>query len=80
MDLLQGCDDEELQAEALEVVQGEADEFLRASTEGFADDGKPEGAAAAAGDIQFEPVGEGGGQDGVGELLLWPPDLPPDSK
>ncbi|WSX86199.1 hypothetical protein OG799_04260 [Micromonospora sp. NBC_00898] len=73
VDLLQGCDDQQLQAETLEQGEREAGGVVGATAEGFVDDDEPECAGVLG--VETELVGQGRGQDGVGELLFLPSGL-----
>lgn len=70
VDLLERGDDEQLQIELAEQLQGIAGGFVRALAKGLVDHYKAEGAGVGAAPLQAELVGQGRGEDGVGKFLL----------
>jgi hypothetical protein len=70
VDLLQRRDDQQLQVELREEAQAVLGRFVRAAAESFVDDDEAERARAHGAPFEAELVGQAGGEDGVGQLLL----------
>lgn len=70
MDLLERSDDEQLEAHALEELEGERGSRVRAAAEGLVDDHETKRARAPLPRLEPELVGEARCQDRVRELLL----------
>ncbi len=75
VDLLQRCDDQQLQIELLEQAKPVLRRLVRAAPKRLVDDDEAKRPRTHGAPLQPELVGQACGQHGVGELLLLPTGL-----